>query len=212
VWSGLTAAEVQEWTRYESILNTAFAGSPAWIVCPYDARSLPPSIVEDSACTHPRLVRDGALRSSSRFMEAPAFMRHMDLRRRLIEPPGQPVQMWFDGDLAALRRFVQDVAGLAALGSGRTLDAEVAINEIVTNVLVHATGRADIRAWSVDGKLVCEVADDGPGILDPLAGRLPPGVESSNGRGLWLARQLCHLVEVSTVGGQGTTVRVHIRR
>jgi transcriptional regulator with XRE-family HTH domain len=53
VWAGRSDAEVTAWTRYESMINMAFATSPATIVCPYDTRSLPVKIVADSCATHP---------------------------------------------------------------------------------------------------------------------------------------------------------------
>jgi hypothetical protein len=38
-------AEFAEWFRYESMINLSFASAPATIVCTYDARSLPDSVL-----------------------------------------------------------------------------------------------------------------------------------------------------------------------
>jgi transcriptional regulator with XRE-family HTH domain len=52
IWSGRSDPEIVVWTRFESLLNIAWAGMPATILCPYDARALPPAIVADAHRTH----------------------------------------------------------------------------------------------------------------------------------------------------------------
>ena len=64
--------------------------------------------------------------------------------------------------------------------------------------------------WTDRDTLVCDVRDAG-WISEPLAGRLQPSVDRQNGRGLWLANQLCDLVQLHSTAG-GTTVRLHVRR
>src|SRR5439155_20815699 len=46
-------AGVQRWTRYESLLEHAFSGRPAWIVCPYNTEALSADIVTAARGTHP---------------------------------------------------------------------------------------------------------------------------------------------------------------
>ena len=50
---GATEDLQTSWTRYESALNAVFERSPAWIVCPYDARALPPAVLDQAWRTHP---------------------------------------------------------------------------------------------------------------------------------------------------------------
>jgi transcriptional regulator with XRE-family HTH domain len=52
-WSGRSDNEIVAWTRFESLLNIAWACMPATILCPYDARALHPAIVADAHRTHP---------------------------------------------------------------------------------------------------------------------------------------------------------------
>ena len=52
------------------------------------------------------------------------------------------------------------------------------------------------------------MADDGV-IADPLVGRQTPSPERAGGRGLWLANQLCDLVQIRS-GASGTVVRLHV--
>ena len=81
-----------------------------------------------------------------------------------------------------------------------------AVNEIATNSVRHGGGQGEIRTW-IDGRsLVCEVSDLGH-ITAPLVGRLRPALTSAEG-GLWLANQLCDLVQIHSSPG-GTAVRVY---
>jgi anti-sigma regulatory factor (Ser/Thr protein kinase) len=54
---------------------------------------------------------------------------------------------------------------------------------------------------------VVEVEDEGL-IEEPLVGRIRPDHTQLSGRGLWLANQLCDLVQIRS-GMHGTTVRLH---
>jgi len=56
--------------------------------------------------------------------------------------------------------------------------------------------------------VVCEVNDDGY-LQDPLVGRRRPTPDAMGGRGLWLANQLCDLVQVRN-GVEGCVVRVRV--
>jgi anti-sigma regulatory factor (Ser/Thr protein kinase) len=66
-----------------------------------------------------------------------------------------------------------------------------------------------LLVWRTEEHLVCEVRDDGR-IDDPLVGRRMPGPEVEGGRGVWMANQLCDLVQVRS-SDQGTVVRVLVR-
>ena len=58
VWTGRSDIEVRLWTRYESLFNLVFAGTPLSVVCPYDERSVAPEIVRQAQLTHPNTVDD----------------------------------------------------------------------------------------------------------------------------------------------------------
>jgi transcriptional regulator with XRE-family HTH domain len=58
--AGRTRAEIDAWTRYESIVNLAFASAPATIVCTYDTEALPRGVVADAHRAHPSIA-DGSL-------------------------------------------------------------------------------------------------------------------------------------------------------
>jgi anti-sigma regulatory factor (Ser/Thr protein kinase) len=67
-----------------------------------------------------------------------------------------------------------------------------------------------MRIWEESSSLVCEVSDAG-GIEDPLVGRGKPPADRGSGLGLWLANQLCDLVQIRSFP-TGSVVRLHVRR
>jgi transcriptional regulator with XRE-family HTH domain len=76
VWAGRSKTEVAEWTRYESMINLSLATSPATIVCPYDARSLPDAILAGASHTHPAVVKTGNVGASAAYREPEDFFLH----------------------------------------------------------------------------------------------------------------------------------------
>lgn len=110
------------------------------------------------------------------------------------------------GRITFLRRAVAEHAGRAGL-SGRGLeDFVLAVNEIVTNAVVHGGGHGRLRLWTRGERLWCEISDEGPGLPAGWMGDMrPPAGFDSCGRGLWLTSMLCeHITIVS--GPAGTSV------
>jgi transcriptional regulator with XRE-family HTH domain len=69
-WSGDPEAEIAAWTRYESMVNLAFASSPATIICTYDEGAFPTEVVADARRTHPTIA-DGDATTASPTYRAP---------------------------------------------------------------------------------------------------------------------------------------------
>jgi hypothetical protein len=63
------------------------------------------------------------------------------------------------------------------------------------NDVVHPPGDQRRRAWSDDHSLVFEVSDRGH-VTSRLADRLAPTLDGGSQGGLWLADQLCDLVQI----------------
>ncbi|MEY2571603.1 MAG: hypothetical protein QOE63_1953 [Acidimicrobiaceae bacterium] len=66
-WAGDSDDEIAAWTRYESLVNLAFASSPATILCTYDERAFPSHVVADSHTTHPEIVCGIEATASARY-------------------------------------------------------------------------------------------------------------------------------------------------
>lgn len=111
-------------------------------------------------------------------------------------------------DLPRVRALVAERSDAAGLGRERSADLVLAVNELATNSIRHAGGTGQLRSWTSQGELICEVRDAGQ-ISDPLAGCVRSPADSLDGRGLWLVRALCEQVEIRT-GPGGTVVRVHM--
>ncbi len=204
-----TPAELVECERHEALLNIAFAGADFWLLCPYDTGALAPAVVEAARRNHPVVRGSGTSRASASFPGAAALSGPFD--EPLPAPPADALVLGV-GRTAALHELRGAVARYAAdagLSEERTADLVLAAGELVTNTLVHGGGRGTLRLWREPDAVVCEVRDRGR-FDDPLAGRVAPPGQACAGRGLWMANQVCELVQVRSFP-EGTTVRVRKR-
>jgi anti-sigma regulatory factor (Ser/Thr protein kinase) len=208
IWAGRTSDELVEFQRHESLLNLAFADAPAWrLLCPYDTTTLDDRVIAEALRSHPIVVRNGKRVASDQYCGLAGPARPFDLP--LADAPLDAWELSFDGaHLAGSRQFVSRRAVDAGLSSARAYDLVLAVNEVLTNSIRHGGGGGTLRIWQEDGRLVCEVEDIGR-ICDPLADRRRPDPEQPNGRGLWMANQLCDLVQLRSPA-HGTIVRLHM--
>jgi anti-sigma regulatory factor (Ser/Thr protein kinase) len=210
IWAGRSAAELVECQRHESLLNLAFAGTPAFrLLCPYDTDALEPEVVHEALCSHPVVTDGPVLRESGDYRGLDAIAAPFGAP--LPEPPSRPWRLPFHAQtLAPLRELVLRRAADAGLEPSRAQDLVLAVNEIAANSVRHGGGEGLVRMWVEDDALVCEIADGGH-IGGPLVGRVRPVPGQSGGWGMWLVNQLCELVQVRTLG-DGSVVRLHVRR
>jgi anti-sigma regulatory factor (Ser/Thr protein kinase) len=209
IWSARTPAEMAECHRHEALLNVAFAdAADFWLVCPYDLETLDPMDVERACFTHPH-VSEGGARRTSRYPGDDAHAA--PFTEPLPAPAPDRVTLPFDGDsLPVLRRFVAERAARAGLDPERSRDLLLAVSEVAGNSVRHAAGEGVLEIWQDDEAVLCEVRDGGS-IQPPLVGRERPSVGQIGGYGLWLANQLCDLVQVRSFPF-GSSVRLHMRR
>jgi anti-sigma regulatory factor (Ser/Thr protein kinase) len=207
IWPGRTAAEIQEATRHEALMNLAFRDSPVTVLCPYDGARLPKSVLADAACTHPAVIKDDQEVASDSYLGP----QHLPPRctRALSPPPGHAETLDYRDDLYPVRSFVASRAERAGLTELRVSDLVLAINELAGNTLRHTGGAGTVQFWRTSDQVICQVSDTGQ-ITDPLARHRVPPDEDLGGQGLWLVNQLCDLVQART-GGAGTTTRLHMR-
>ena len=209
IYAARSAAELVECQRHEALLNVAFGREQReWrLVCPYDTEGLPAAVLDEARRTHPTVGDDGGDSPSADY--DPAAMRDRHLDEPLPEPPRVLMELTFGtGRMALLRRLVGAHAARYGVAASRLDDLVVSVDEVATNSVEHGGGHGFLRLWRDSKALVCEIRDDG-WITNPLAGRLRPDPTADRGRGLWLANQLCDLVQVRT-GRSGTTVRIHV--
>ncbi|WP_327733217.1 sensor histidine kinase [Streptomyces nojiriensis] len=215
IWPGRSRAEVLEATRHEALINTAFAGRRATILCPYDVLGLPAAVVSDARRTHPTLLEDGKALPSPDYADAASVCADCD--DPLPEPDGgAPWLAYTHGQLSEVRAYAEGFARGTALSAARRGDLVLAVGEAAANSLSHGGGSGALRLWSTAGsgagagaEVVAEIRDGGH-LADPLAGRRRPSLASvDGGRGLWMIHQLCDLVEIRASDG-GFALRLHM--
>lgn len=203
------AAEMTECHRHESLLNVAFADTPRfWLMCPYDTEALDPEVVAEARRTHPLVVDRGVPATSAAFPGLDAV--RTPFADQLPESPAHAAELEVHIDaLGVVRRLVAHHTALVNLSRERADDFLVAVNEIATNSVRHGGGHGVLKLWHDTDGLVCEVRDGG--LIDaPLAGRVPPRPGQIGGYGLWIANQLCDLVQIRATPA-GNAIRLHMR-
>ena len=207
IWAGRRGPEIDESQFHEALLNLVIEpDTPLWLRCPYDLDALDVGIVEESMRSHPTIVRSDSYRGSPTY----GGVHHArDMFSSTLAGPETPVdERSFQAEtLGAARRWVAALATLTGIGVERVADLTLAIGEVAANSVRYGGGGGSIRVWRSGDALVCEVTDRGH-LEDPLVGRLRPTAAQAGGRGVWLANQLCDLVQIRS-NRRGTTVRVH---
>jgi len=200
-------AELVECQHHERLLNLALDGAALTLLCPYDTEALPADVVDEAHRSHPLVAENGDERTSESYAREQAD----GLLGEPLPAPPEPVRaVPFTGeDLPAIRALAAERADDAGLSAEKRQDLVLALHELATNSVRHGGGAGRLAIWSEPGELVCEIRDGGF-IEDPLVDRRRPPGDRLGGYGLWLANQLCDLVQLRT-GASGSVARVHMR-
>lgn len=207
VWPDRSAAELREAARYEALVNTAFGGSPATMVCLYDSAELAASVLEDAGCTHPALLHEGEEQSSASYLGPEGLPPRCD--HPLARPPAVAERLTYQRDLRPVRSLVARCARSARLPARRITDLVLAASEVAANTLRHTKAGGTVHLWHDEDEILCQITDSGI-IADRLAGYRTPADDQPGGKGLWLVNQVCDLVEVRS-RPDGTTICLHMR-
>jgi anti-sigma regulatory factor (Ser/Thr protein kinase) len=203
VWLGHREGRV--WSRFEAVANTCYASYPYYSLCLHDRRRLDQEVIDQVLRTHP-LVWDGSAPTPSPTYEN----THSYLRS--VEPawsarPSTAITTAVT-DPRQARIAIRDACRLTDW-SPRADDIALALHELVINAL-RVSDTAEISSWTVNGDLVWEVSDSGPGLHEATAGYVPPDDAADGGRGLWLARSIADDASVRA-WGPGTAIRLFFR-
>jgi anti-sigma regulatory factor (Ser/Thr protein kinase) len=200
-----TNAQWNLWMSYEAILNRALDHHPVWVICGYDTREARGQLLDGAFDTHPEVVTEGSVPS-------PHYHEPEDVVRSRTPTPAPLAGLHLlplDGGARGFRDALSaelEAAAVSELEGGNML---VAAEEVLVNAQTHGGDTPSVQVGRVGDRFVCEVADDGPGIDDPLAGFLPPQPGHAHGAGLWVARQLTRQLEL-VPSPHGATVRLWV--
>ncbi len=206
IWPGRSDLEYPACVQHEALINMAFSGRSATILCPYDVASLDPVVIADAAATHPTLIQSGTSWPSPGYAPEQIMTEH---NRALPEPADATVFPFDAAQLRRARRCAAEHAERIGLAAERVDDVLLAVGEMAANSLRHGGGAGVLRLWTDPGHVVCEVADSGV-IDDPLVGRRPAAPGQLSGRGLLMVNHLADLVRMHTTT-EGTVVRAYFR-
>ena len=191
--------------RHEALLNTAFTDVQFWLLCPYDLSALDPETVDAARRNHPFVRKEGKSSASTLYPGSEALAE--PLHEALEPPPTWSPTMDFGAEeLADVRQFIAIQAQRVGLEPTAIEDYVLAANEMATNSIRHGGGGGTVTAWENAGWLYCEFNDRGL-LTAPLAGRTLPSIDTDGGRGLWIANQICELVQIR-VHQSGSQVRL----
>lgn len=198
---------MDQYLRYESMANEAYAPYGYPIVCLWDERCYPPEVLDQVRETHPQLVGEQGRPVINADYRRPGDYLAAEGQPQPAAPAGAGIDVHFDtaDDLVALRRHFRTWAVSCDLNADEVSDVISAVDEITTNALEHGSPPARVQSWVDGDRLVVEVRDSGTTPIPPMAGFHRPGLDSPRGRGLWMARQFADVVTTNT-GSAGTTV------
>ena len=206
IWASRSSAELREATKHEALINLAFAGADAEILCPYDIARLGPSVISDARQTHPLLLSEGRSGTSPEY--ARPFRLPSSCSGSLPASSYDAMSHTYRTGLSQVRALVMKHARDAGLSDARASDLVLAVSEVAANTLRHTPSSGTLTIWHDPSEIICEIHDEGV-ITDPLAGRRRPAPQALGGHGLWLVHRICDLAELRS-DNTGTTIRMHM--
>ncbi|MEU5689267.1 anti-sigma regulatory factor [Streptomyces venezuelae] len=207
VWAGRTPTEYPACAQHEALINLAFQGREATILCPYDEAGLAETVLADAHATHPTVIRRGRTDPSAAYAPDAVVSRY---NQPLTAPDGVPQTAYARQSLSDVRHLAILRATELGMPAARLQDFALVVSELTTNSVVHGGGSGALRVWAENGHVVCEVHDAGV-LTDPLAGRRSPAKDQYGGRGLLMVHVLTDLVRVHTDQALGTTTHCYFR-
>ena len=208
IWPGRRPEEILESQLLEALLNVAVDPEiPFWLVCPYDAETLSPAVIEEAHRSHPVIIDAVSYQGSAHY----AGRAHADLMfaAELPDLAGPSVATAFSAhNLGRLQTYIRLELHVAGLPDDQAAGLAVAIHRLALGSLHRGATEGTVRIWNNRKGVICEVADRTT-IEDLLIGRRAPLDHEHDG--LWYANQICDLVQMRS-SGAGTYVRVHAWR
>lgn len=211
VWPGRTKAELTACREHDALLNVAFASAPVSVMCPFDRMQVDDETAEWVRTTHPWICEDGHCTPNPGFADPQAVAA--SAAGPLPEPAeiGETLGFGAPEGPRRVRYAVAEHGWRNGLDEKQVADLCLAVHEAALNTVVHTPGPGILSLWTDGDAVVCQIQDAG-WIRDPLVGRHCPEPSDGRGYGLYLANQICDLVQLHTDPADGTTVRMWMQR
>jgi anti-sigma regulatory factor (Ser/Thr protein kinase) len=206
IWPGRSELEYPACAQHEALINHAFAGRNATVLCPYDTQGLAADVLEDAEATHPELIRADGPTTSVSYDPDRIIKQYNFILDRPVDAPNSAFDL---SGLRAVRSFAAERGTELGVRDELLDDLALIVAELSANSVVHGGGTGALWIWREGNYVVCEINDNGY-IADPLVGRIPAPPDQLGGRGLLMVNQIADLVRVYSEPGN-TTVRTYLR-
>lgn len=207
IWAERDETEYPACAQHEALINNAFEGRQATILCPYDALRLGEVALADAAATHPILVEGDHWWLSPDYAPDSIVSGY---NQPLPTPDYAEEQIVVADELGRIRKWAAKLAATAGLAAERVGDVVYVVNELVTNSIEHGRGMPRVLAWTTETALAFQTMNEGP-LANPMAGRLPVAPNRPRGRGLLTANMLTDLIRIHTDEAR-TAIRAYFYR
>jgi len=207
-------AGVVAWLQTEALLNHVLADRAVDHYCVLDPAQLGDHLGTALAC-HPGVLAAGATAANPGWREPAEVLRSLwtDPGPDPVESTPPTLQVEDVTSMRELRRALTASLADGPLDPDEAEDLVLAIDEVAANAAEHGVPPVDVRLWITEQRVLCTVADRGPGFEEPLAGYGPAHGHdlSVGGMGLWLARRAVDRMTTSPLpDGDGCVVRLTI--
>lgn len=209
LWDGQRPEEVRESQLHEALMNVAVDPDlPFWVRCPYDAGHLDADVLAEASRSHPALATSASYQGSRSYRGHHHAQTMFAADLPPMDGPATVIDVTQAG-VGAVAELVTRTAASGSLCSDQVLDLTNAVRRLTEGSRTEAGRDLTVRMWDRPDVFVAEVADTTV-TRDLLIGRRPPRTPGDDDA-LWLANQVCDLVQVRS-GDRGTTIRLHMRK
>jgi anti-sigma regulatory factor (Ser/Thr protein kinase) len=211
---GEDPASRAEWMRYEALISRALGPYRFSGLCHYDTRTTPAEVMDLALAAHQNVVTADGVRRNDRQRPGSELLRALAPAYAPDALEDAPA-VWGESDCAApapVRHGVRRALRDARVDGDQAEGFVAAISEVLSNALQHGQSPVQVRLHTNGRGWLCVVTDHGPGMADPWTGvdsPLPANPQPV-GMGLWLARQLCDQLTITThpTGGARISLRL----
>ena len=203
------------WLQTEALLDQVLADQPVDHYCVLDPADLGEEADRALACHRGRMDGEGPTPNPAR-RDPAEILRTLWSAHEPDPLESTPPTLALEDvtDMRGLRRALTACFADGPMDPDDAEDLVLAIDEVTANAAEHGVPPVDVRVWVTPTRVLCAVADRGPGFDAPLAGYGPAhgGDLSVGGMGLWLARRAVDRMTTAPIDddGDGCVVRLVI--